>query len=133
MSDLFNVNKECKEKKRKILMGVKVSSSDDDEEETPSSSDTPEFTPETYYFTSYADAEGETEWGSGSVETTGVTSNGYTQVEVITNDPVEDFIGEKFYIASDAETDNTTLYPLYTDAGTTAAGIYVKISDTAPA
>ena len=85
----------------------------------------------TYSFTSYADQEGETEWATGTVQTTGVTSNGYTEVEVKTNSPYEEFIGQKFYIISTAEADNTTLYELYTDAGTTSAGIYVKISNQA--
>lgn len=83
----------------------------------------------TYYFTSYADAEGNTEWGSGSVETTGNVSGGFTEVEVITNAPEESFIGQKYFITSNAETDGT-IYPLYTDAGETAAGIYVSLSTT---
>lgn len=86
---------------------------------------------ETYYFKSYGDSEGATEWGTGTVKTTGVTNNGYSQVEVITNSPEESFIGQKFYVLSNAETDGTTLYQLYSDAGTTATGIYVKISDNA--
>lgn len=85
----------------------------------------------TYYFKSYADAEGETQWDEGTVETTGVTSNGYTEVEVKTNPDHSSFVGQKFYIASDADADGSTLYPLYTDAGETAADIYVKISETA--
>ncbi|MBO6123310.1 MAG: hypothetical protein J6P09_05680 [Methanobrevibacter sp.] len=85
--------------------------------------------PEIYNFTSYSDDEGTTEWGTGTVETTGVTSNGYTQVQVKTNSTDQTFVGQKFYISSDAEADGTTLYPLYSDAGTTAVGIYVKISD----
>lgn len=88
-----------------------------------------EVNPETYNFISYSDAEGTTEWGNGTVETTGVTSNGYTQVQVKTNSSDQQFVGQKFYITSDAEADNTTLYPLYSDAGTTAVGIYVKISE----
>ena len=32
-----------------------------------------EVTPELYYFKSYADAEGETEWGEGTVEPTGIS------------------------------------------------------------
>lgn len=87
-------------------------------------------TPETYAFTSYADAQGETEWGSGTVETTGVTSGNYTQVEVLTNEPDESFVGQKFYVTSDAEADGTTIYELFTDAGTTSAGIYVSITPT---
>lgn len=97
---------------------------------TDNSQDEPqeEFTPVSYSFTSYSDAEGTTEWGSGTVETTGTVTDGYTQVEVKTNSPNESFVGQKFFITSDAEADNTTLYPLYSDAGETAVGIYVKIS-----
>lgn len=82
----------------------------------------------TYSFTSYADAEGETQWGEGVVETTGVESNGYTQVKVIANTPNEEFIGQNFYITSDAKTDGT-IYPLYIDDGTTPAEIYVSVRE----
>lgn len=80
----------------------------------------------TYAFTSYADKNGETEWGVGTVETTGVISNGYTQVEVKTNSTDETFVGQKFYIISTAEPGN--IYELFTDAGETSAEIYVKIN-----
>lgn len=80
-----------------------------------------------YAFTSYADAEGTVEWGTGTVETTGVEEDGYTQVEVKTNTPHEEFVGLKFYITSDAKTDGT-IYELFEDAGTTSANIYVSIS-----
>jgi len=83
-----------------------------------------------YWFTSYADSEGATEWGNGTVKTTGVTNNGYSQVKVITNTE-ESFVGQKFYIISSAKTDGT-IYQLYSDAGTTPAGIYVSISTTKP-
>lgn len=109
-----NLNKE------KSGIYVKIGEAEEEVEEV--------FTPVTYSFTSYGDKDGETEWGKGTVETTGVESNGYTQVQVKTNDTDQDFIGEKFYITSDAKTDNTTIYELYNDAGTTHAGIYVKIS-----
>ena len=84
------------------------------------------FTPTTYSFISYADSEGETKWAEGTVETTGVTENGFTEVQVKTNTK-EEFIGQKFYITSDAKTDGT-IYPLYSDAGTTSVNIYVSIS-----
>lgn len=84
------------------------------------------FTPITYSFISYADSEGETKWAEGTVETTGVTENGFTEVQVKTNTE-EEFIGQKFYITSDAKTDGT-IYPLYSDAGTTSVNIYVSIS-----
>ena len=84
-----------------------------------------------YYFTSYADAQGTTEWGNGTVKTTGVTNNGYSQVQVKSNSSDQSFVGQKFYIISSAETDGT-IYQLYSDAGTTSAGIYVSISLTPP-
>ena len=84
-----------------------------------------------YWFTSYADSQGDTEWGNGTVKTTGATKNGYSQVKVLTNPENLDFVGQKFYIISSAKTDGT-IYELYTDAGTTSAGIYVSISDTKP-
>lgn len=87
----------------------------------------PVFTPVTYSFTSYSDAEKTETWGTGTVETTGVESNGYTEVQVKTNTPDESFVGEKFYIISSAKT-NGTVYELYSDAGTTSAGIYVTIT-----
>ena len=90
-------------------------------------SDEPEFTPVTYNFVSYADAEGETEYDTGTVETTGIESNGYSQVEVKTNLEHESFVGNKYYIISTAKTDGT-IYELFTDAGTTSANIYVSIT-----
>ena len=84
-----------------------------------------------YYFTSYGDSQGETEWGEGIVSTTGVTNNGYTQVKVTKNSPDQSFVGQKFYIISNAKTDGT-IYELYSDAGTTATGIYVSVSTTKP-
>ena len=89
-------------------------------------------TPEkvTYAFTSYSDENKTTTWGNGTVETTGIISDGYTEVEVLTNSPDESFVGQKFYITSDAEADGTTVYELYSDAGTTSAGIYVTITNT---
>ncbi len=83
-----------------------------------------------FFFKSYGDSQGETEWGKGTVKTTGVTNNGYSQVKVTTNSSDQSFVGQKFYIISTAKTDGT-IYQLYSDAGTTAAGIYVEISETA--
>ena len=83
-----------------------------------------------YYFISYADSQGETEWGRGTVKTTGVTNNGYSQVKVTSNSSDQSFVNQKFYVSSSAEADGTTLNQLYSDAGTTGTGIYVKISET---
>ena len=92
--------------------------------------ETPVFEPELYYFVSYADAEGETYWGNGTVETTGVTEDGYTQVEIKTNDPDQSFVGQKVFLASDANADGKTVYPVYSDAGKTSMNLYVKVSKT---
>ena len=89
--------------------------------------------PPTYYFNSYGDSSCEQYIASGSVQPTGVTSSGYTQLEVKTNtshDP--SWIGQKFYVDSDAKTDGSEAYQLYSDAGTTGTGIYVKVYTTAP-
>lgn len=88
--------------------------------------DEEEFTPVTYKFTSYADAQGETEWGTGTVATTGTVKGHYTEVEVKTNSSDQSYVGKKFFIRSSAKTDGT-IYKLYTDAGKTSAGLYVSI------
>lgn len=85
-----------------------------------------EFEPVTYSFTSYADANMEEEYATGTAATTGVESNGYSQIEVLTNS-VDGFAGEKYYVISNAKTDGSTAYELYSDAGTTGTGIYVTI------
>lgn len=82
-----------------------------------------------YSFTSYGDAEGETEWGSGTVQTTGRQNRGLTEVEVITNSSNQSFVGQKFYIISSAQANNTTLYPLYANLDKDKVGIYVKIEE----
>ncbi len=84
----------------------------------------------TYYFASYGDDQGTELLAKGTVQETGVTSEGYIQIEVLTNEPDETWIGQKFYVADTAQADGTTLYPIYTDAGTTSTGMYVKISET---
>ena len=83
----------------------------------------------TYHFKSYDDINGTTLWGKGTVETTGTVTDGYTEVEVLSNNTDESFIGEKFFIISNAKTDGT-IYELFTDAGTTSAGIFVSVSLT---
>ena len=92
--------------------------------------ETPVFEPELYYFISYADAQGETYWGNGTLETTEVTEDGYTQVEIKTNDPDQSFVGQKVFLASDANADGQTVYPVYSDAGKTSMNLYVKVSKT---
>ena len=98
----------------------------EEENNNQQQNNTQEESKQTYNFISYGDSEGTDEWARGTVETTGINNNGYTQVEVKTN-TISEFIGQKFYIDSNAKTDGT-LYPLYSDAGETAVGIYVSIS-----
>lgn len=81
-----------------------------------------------YGFVSYNDAEKTTKWGEGTVEETGVTENGFTQVKILTNDTDESFINQLVYITSSAQTDGTA-YPLYSDAGETALNIYVTVTE----
>lgn len=109
---------------RVVYEKIRKEADGESEDVTP---DEPLFEPVTYSFTSYSDAEKTETWGTGTVETTGVESNGYTEVEVKTNTPEESFVGEKFYIISSAKTDGT-VYELFSDAGTTSAGIYVTIT-----
>lgn len=80
-----------------------------------------------YKFVSYNNEDQEEEWGTGTVKETGVVNEGYLEVEVLTNSTVESFVGQKFYVTSDAVTDGSVVYPLFTDAGTTPANIYVTI------
>lgn len=54
---------------------------------------------------------------------------GFTLATVLTNTEPS-FVGQQFYINSDALANNTNIYPLYTDAGITPAGIYVKVTPT---
>lgn len=80
-----------------------------------------------YDFTSYADSEKQEELATGTVKATGTVSDGYVEMEVLTN-TVEGFIGNKYFVVEDAEADGSTAYQLYTDAGTTGTGMYVTIS-----
>ena len=84
------------------------------------------FIPTTYSFTSYSPDDDEIVYATGTVVTTGNTSNGYTEVEV-TDNSIDSFIGNKYWIISSAQPGQ--FYDLYTDAGTTTAGIRVKISE----
>lgn len=82
----------------------------------------------TYNFVSYADAEGTTEWGSGTVKGTGVVKGNYSEAEVLTNIPDASYVGQKFFIRSSAKADGTSIYKAYTDAGKTAAGFWISLS-----
>lgn len=82
-----------------------------------------------YEFTSYEDAAGSVEWAYGTVEQDGEESNGYIPVKVLTNS-VEGFVGNTFYIQKDIVANGKAIYPLFTDANGTEAGIYVSVVDS---
>ena len=84
----------------------------------------------TYSFVSYGNAEGTIEWGEGTVKGTGLTRGNYAQAEVLTNSPDESYVGQKFFIRSTAKADGETIYKAYTDAGKTAAGFWITLSET---
>lgn len=90
----------------------------------------PVFTPVIYNFESF-DSTGTIKYGEGTVQTTGNTSDGRTEVEVLTNistDPnAIDFVGLKFWINSNALVNSNTLYVLYDSEGNNT-GIKVKVT-----
>ena len=90
----------------------------------------PIFTPVVYNFESF-DSTGDIKYGEGTVQTTGNTSDGRTEVEVLTNvstDPnAIDFVGLKFWINSNALVNSNTLYVLYDSEGNNT-GIKVKVT-----
>ena len=90
----------------------------------------PIFTPVVYNFESF-DSTGAIKYGEGTVQTTGNTSDGKTEVEVLTNistDPnAIDFVGLKFWINSNALVNSNTLYVLYDSEGNNT-GIKVKVT-----
>ena len=81
-----------------------------------------------YWFLSYGDSAGEQPLDKGTAKTTGVTQSSYTQIVVLTNDEHPDFVGNKYWVVSNALPSGETLYQLYTGAGSGATGMYVKIS-----
>lgn len=83
----------------------------------------------TYNFTSYGDAEGTIEWGTGTVESTGVIKGNYGEAVVKTNSPDSSYVGQKFFIRNSAKADGTSIYKAYTDAGKTAAGFWIVLSE----
>ena len=80
-----------------------------------------------YDFTSYDSETKDTEYATGTAQPTGNTNNGFSEIEVLTNSE-ESFVGNKYYITSDANADGETAYQLFSDAGVTGTGIYVTIS-----
>lgn len=83
-----------------------------------------------YSFVSYSSISG-AKWAEGRAQLTGVVSGDLTQVIVLENTE-ESFVGQKFFIPSNAEADGETKYPLY-NAEKEDTGIQVTIlkeSDT---
>ena len=80
----------------------------------------------TYAFDSFQDEQCTQQDSAGTVKLTGVASTGYLQVEVITSDPNESWIGLKLYVVDTAKPDGTTVYQLYEAPGTSLP-FYVKI------
>ena len=100
-----------------------------DEPTDPDEPVEPEFTPVEYTFISYGDAEGEREYARGKVETTEdkkeFDSVEYTGVKV-TENSIEGFVGQTFYIVSDAVAG--TIYQLYNAEGE-AQEIWIKFEE----
>lgn len=82
-----------------------------------------------YKFQAYGSDKKET-LGAGYVIKTGNFENGFIEVEVKENsiDPGV-WVGEKFFVKDSAKADGKTFYELFTDAGTTTTGMFVKISE----
>lgn len=115
-------------------------SSEPDDPEEPTDGEETLAEGQTYNFVSYADENGTTQYATGKVVTTGVTReyNGesYTEVEV-TENSVEGFVGNKYYVPSNAQISNlflSTNYYIqlyeYDEDGDVLnpIGIYVKIT-----
>ena len=90
-----------------------------------------EVNPETFYFDTYSEQAKTTRLAYGSVKYTGTVSGDYSQVEVITNTD-SSWIGDKFYVVTNADPDGSTAYQLYEDAGTTALDYWVTITRSEP-
>jgi hypothetical protein len=82
-----------------------------------------------YKFKSYGSDKQEL-LAEGYVIKTGTFSDGYVEVQVKENstDPGT-WVGEKFFVKDTAKADGKTFYELFTDAGTTTTGMFVKIKE----
>lgn len=80
-----------------------------------------------YKFQAFGSDKKET-LGAGYVLKTGKFEDGYIEVEVKENsiDPGV-WVGQKFFIKDTARADGKTFYELFTDAGTTSTGMFVKV------
>lgn len=84
--------------------------------------------PITYNYVSFDDSEGEHQMDTGTVASTGVGTSNWVQMKVLTAEEIPEWIDTEVYVTRDATPDGTTLYRLYTGAGTGAMDFYVKIS-----
>ena len=84
--------------------------------------------PDTYAIYSYQafNADGSIAYGTGKAQLTGVISGDYTQINIIEATD-EQFIGQKYYMPTNATADGITLNQLY-DADKQPVGIAVKIT-----
>jgi len=86
-----------------------------------------------YYFDSFGDSATTQYLASGTVITTGQQEGDYIEVQVTSNSSQsEDFTGRKYWVEGDLKDDGSVAYQLYTDAGTTGTGMYVKVYANAP-
>lgn len=83
----------------------------------------------TYAFESFQDAAATEKDSEGTVQLTGVATTGYLEVEVITSDPNESWIGLKCFVVDTAKPDGKTIYQLFEDGSGTGLPFYVKISN----
>jgi hypothetical protein len=85
-----------------------------------------------YAFTSYSDSSKTTQYGTGTVKTTGVVNGNYAEVTIVENSADNDDFapGKKFFVSKDAVVDGETTTQLFTAASDDAGvGVYVTIEE----
>lgn len=81
-----------------------------------------------YWFDSFGNSTCSEFLASGTVISTGEEEGDYVAMKVLTNSSQDQsFVGMKFWCDKDAKSDGSEAYQLYTYAGQTATGMYVKI------
>lgn len=85
--------------------------------------------PTTYAYTSFDDSQGEHQMDTGTVKPTGIGTANWLQVEILTAEEIPEWIGTKVYVTREAFPDYTTLYRIYTGAGTGAMDFWVKVAE----
>lgn len=81
-----------------------------------------------YWFDSFGNSTCSEFIASGTVASTGEAEGDYVAMKVLTNSSQDtSWIGQKFWCDKDAKDDGSEAYQLYTYAGQTATGVYVKI------